>query len=231
MAQTELLLLHGALGASEQFQPWMPLLSPHFSLHILDFEGHGAMPFADRPFEIDHFVQNVLDYLDANGLEKVDIFGYSMGGYVALRLSLLHPERVGKIFTFATKLAWTPESAAKETKMLEPESILAKVPKFAEMLAARHHGNDWKGHLQRTAEMMLALGKAPLLQTAEFSAITHTVRMGLGDRDTMVSLDETANAYRQLPNASLIVLPNTPHPIEKTNSHRMCAEIKEFFLG
>jgi pimeloyl-ACP methyl ester carboxylesterase len=230
MAKTPLLLLHGALGAKTQFDPWLSELSDQFDLHTLDFEGHGSQPFADRPFAIAHFAENVEAYIAQHGLVKPDVFGYSMGGYVALWLAARKPDVLGRIFTFATKLDWHPAGAAREVKMLDVGSILEKVPKFAQALETRHYGNDWKQHLALTAEMMIALGNAPALLQEDISRVVNAVRMGIGDRDTMVTLEETIAAYRVLPNGQLLVMPNTPHPIEKMDVKRICTVVKEYFI-
>lgn len=229
MAKSPLILLHGALGAQSQFAPWLPLLEPHFEVHLLEFEGHGRQPFADRPFAIAHFAENLEQFIVQKGLDRPNIFGYSMGGYVALWLSLRRPELIGKLFTFATKLDWNPAGAAKEVKMLDIPTILDKVPKFATMLEARHHGNEWKEHLSRTAAMMLAMGHEPPLTAEDFTKVSIPVRMGIGDRDTMVTLEETIAAYRAIPGAELFVMPNGPHPIEKLDAGRMAAGIREYF--
>jgi pimeloyl-ACP methyl ester carboxylesterase len=228
---TELVLLHGALGAAAQFEPWLPLLVPHFNVHVLDFEGHGARPFADRPFHIDHFADNLAELLAERGLAGAHVFGYSMGGYVAMRQALRAPGSIGRIFTFATKLAWDADTAAKEARMLDPDTIAAKVPKFAAQLEARHHGNDWRGHLARTAELMRGLGARPLLQAEEFAALDIPVRLGIGDKDNMVSLEETIGAYRALPQGQLFVMPGTGHPLERIDAARICAEIVGFLGG
>lgn len=225
-----LILLHGAIGAGAQFLPWIPALEADFEVHTLDFEGHGSR-MADRPFRIAHFAENVVAFLDEKGFAQADIFGYSMGGYVALYLASIQPERVGRIFTFATKLAWNPETAAKEAKMLNPETIEAKVPAFANVLAARHTGMGWKAHLAATAEMMLHLGQTPTLTPDLLAGLPHPIQMGLGDRDTMVTLSETVDAYRQLPNGRLLVLPGTPHPIEKIPFGSLHWHIRAFFMG
>ncbi len=229
MDKPHLLLLHGALGAQSQFGPWLPLLQGHFQLHTLDFEGHGTQPFAGRPFAIAHFAENLENYIEARGLQSLHVFGYSMGGYVALYLARRRPDLVGSIFTWATKLDWHPQGAVHEAKMLDVATILEKVPKFAQMLQARHHGNDWQQHLALTAAMMLQLGNEPALTHDDIAAVTAPVRMGIGDRDTMVTLEETIAAYRQLQQGQLIVLPHTPHPIEKIDPAYICKEIIAYF--
>ena len=85
-----LLILHGALGASDQFIQLQQSLQESYQVHILDFTGHGQAPDTDAPFSMKLFATNVLDYLDRNKLEKTNLFGYSMGGYVAMYLAKHH---------------------------------------------------------------------------------------------------------------------------------------------
>jgi hypothetical protein len=49
----------------------------------------------------------------------------------------------------------------------------------------------------------------------------------LGDRDTTVSLDETAAAVRALPQGELAVLPRTPHPLEQADAARLAFELRD----
>src|SRR5688572_11472647 len=107
-----LILLHGALGSQEQLVELKTLLSEEFNVLLLDFSGHGGMEF-DGPFSIDLFVADTIHLMDTHQLSVAHIFGYSMGGYVALKLAHDHPGRADKIITLGTKYSWSPESAAK----------------------------------------------------------------------------------------------------------------------
>lgn len=225
----DLLLLHGALGAASMLQPLQQLLAADYTVHVLNFRGHGGVAIPEAPFSITAFTEDVLCYLDQHQLQQVDIFGYSMGGYVALNLALQHPERVGRILTLATKFNWSPETAAKEVKMLQPEKVQEKVPAFATALAERHKPAEWQEVMRRTAAMMLQLGSHPLLTEDTLPRILAPVRVSVGDRDQMVSQQETAWAYRLLPNGSLLVLPDTSHPLEKVSLNRLQYEIRQFF--
>lgn len=230
MPETPLLLLHGALGNKTLFSPLLDLLKNDFDIHTLDLSGHGEEEIADNEaFGIELFVKNVIDYLDKNKIEKTDIFGYSMGGYVALYLAKLQPERINKIFTLGSKVFWTKEGAEKEVKMLDADKMLAKVPAFVEELQRRHTKTGWRKMLEKTAEMMIGLGNNNLLSEEVLSAIQQLVRIGIGDKDTMAGVEESVRVYRALPNAQLEVFPATPHPLERVNSERLAASIKTFF--
>jgi pimeloyl-ACP methyl ester carboxylesterase len=223
-----LLLLHGALGTEEQFEPLRPLLEPHYTLHTLTFEGHGSAP-PERPYRMEHFAENVLGYLAQHELEGVPIFGYSMGGYAALSLARQQPGATRAIATLATKFAWTPEVAAREERLLDAATIREKVPRFAQALQARHAGAGWEQVLSHTAEMMHHLGAQPTLQPEDLAALAQPVRIIVGDRDATVSIEESLAVVRALPSAELEVLPGTPHPFEKVPLERLARTLLEFF--
>lgn len=223
-----LLLLHGAIGAKDQLQPLAGRLESKFIVHTLNFSGHGGEAFPEK-FSIETFAEDVLRYLEKNKISKTNIFGYSMGGYVALFLAKQHPSKVEKIFTLATKFLWSPEIAAKETKMLDAGKIAEKIPAFAQTLEKRHAPNDWKIVLEKTAEMMTAMGNKNPLQLSDYESIEHDVLIALGDKDTMVSQEETTDVHSRLKNGKLIILPDTQHPIEKVNVELLSKEINGFF--
>src|SRR5690349_18783408 len=131
MSDRPLVLLHGALGDSSQLAPLAARLGTARRVSVLELEGHGKTPFRDRPLRIETLAESVIEAMSARGIERADFFGYCMGGYVALQVAAMRPERIDRIATLATKFAWTPEIATRETAMLDPATIRAKVPKFA----------------------------------------------------------------------------------------------------
>lgn len=226
-----LLLLHGALYTEAEFGPLLPLLGEEFDVRSFNFSGHGGAPMPDEPFSIRLFAEDVLRKLDEAGEKKADIFGFSMGGYVGIYLARHYPERVGRVMTLATKLDWNPESSAREVTMLNPDKIEEKVPKFAAVLKGRHGDDGWRSVLAKTAEMMTNLGDNPELPYDEFRNVEAPVRIGVGDRDPMVSIDETLRAYRELPNGQFYVLPGTGHPLETVSAEFLSREIVSCMKG
>lgn len=224
-----LILLHGALGSENQFIQLKELLSNHFSVFAFNFEGHGGR-YSNQPYSMELFSQNVQDFMNENGIEKSHFFGYSMGGYAALVLAKSHPQKVEKIMTLGTKFNWTPETSAKEVKMLNPEKIEEKVPKFAAMLQKRHTPLDWKEVLRKTAQMMMDLGNGKALKLEDFERVSHEILVGIGSKDNMVTMEESKQVSDKLPKGKIEIFDNFPHPIEKVDFERLKEEIEIFFL-
>ena len=223
-----LLLLHGALGARTQFDALRPLLDPAWSVLAPDLEGHGARDLnGGRPFRIEHFAENARDHLAEHGVTRAAIFGYSMGGYVALHLAATHPALVSHVVTLGTRLAWTREAAERECAQLDAATLMEKVPRFAVALAERHTGAGWECVLRETAGLLRALGERPPLTPEVLRAISCPTRLMVGDRDATVTLEEARDAARALPRGELEVLPGTPHPFEKVRLERVARAIGE----
>jgi esterase/lipase len=222
-----IILLHGAIGAKDQLEPLaVELKQQGYNVYTLSFSGHGQKSFQNN-FGIEQFALELEQFIKENNLQQPTVFGYSMGGYVALYLAKQQPALLGNIITLGTKFEWSPEISVKETKMLDSKTILEKVPKFAEALQKRH-GQDWELLLQKTAEMMLSLGNKNALPLSDFAAVENKVLIGLADKDNMVSLEETTTVYKQLKNGAMYMLPNTKHPIETVDSKLLAELVTRF---
>jgi len=222
-----IILLHGAIGASDQLKHLSDLLlKRNFATFHFNFSGHGKMPF-EKKFAIEQFSLELKTFITKNKLQKPHVFGYSMGGYVALYLAKENPELLGNIITLGTKFNWTKEIAEKEIRNLDPVIIEQKLPKFAKVLEERH-GENWKMLLQKTSEMMIGLGENNALSLVDFKEIKNKVLIGIADQDQMVSLDETTAVLKNLPNAGMYMLPESKHPIESVKIILLAEVIGDF---
>lgn len=222
-----ILLLHGAIGAKDQLQSLVENLTDEYIVHNINFSGHGGKAFPGD-FSIPHFAGDALNYLQQNKIKQTNIFGYSMGGYVAMYVAKHRPEIVSKVITLATKFYWDEAVAAKEVKMLDANIILEKVPAFAKQLEERHLPNDWKVVLEKTKKMLLELGENNTLKSEDYRNISIPGLLLLGDKDKMISLEETVAVQKALPNATFKLLAGVPHPIEQVDVNLLSSLIKEF---
>ena len=223
-----LILLHGALGSIEHWTELAPLLSD-FDLHMFNFAGHGGK-VCQEAFSIDMFAHDLLLYMDHNGIEVADIFGFSMGGYVALRFAQDHSDRVGRIVTLGTKFNWTPEVAEKQFSLLNPEKILEKVPHFAEALQERHAPLDWKDVVTKTSDMLMRLGNGEAVDFTK-STFENEVTIMVGDQDRVVKFGEAVEVAEALPNGTFLPLPGAPNPIELVPKTLLATELKRILAA
>ncbi len=94
--QPPLVLLHGMLGSSRNWQSAGTDLTAHFHVLAPDLRNHGRSPHA-ASMDYPAMMADVLAWLDAQGLGRATFVGHSMGGKVAMLLACRHPERMERL--------------------------------------------------------------------------------------------------------------------------------------
>ncbi len=206
--------------------PLGDLLNDHFNIHYLDLSGHGGKSDQVIDFTMDLFVNDLKKLLD--DARDAHVFGYSMGGFVALLTAAGGDTRINSITTLGTKLKWNEEIAMREAAMLDPDKIEEKIPKFAEMLAIRHGKNHWKSVLSKTCSLLKTLGENQPIKENSMKNAECSVLLLLADQDEMVSQEETEEVKGWLPQAEFSILTNSKHPIEKVDLNQLAVKIKTF---
>ncbi len=92
-----LVFLHGSGGHLEAYQRNILPHATHFRVFAIDMLGHGFTDKPDHDYEIDHYVDHLMAFCDTQGLSRIHLSGESLGGWVAVRAAIRHPERIGKL--------------------------------------------------------------------------------------------------------------------------------------
>jgi pimeloyl-ACP methyl ester carboxylesterase len=92
-----LVLLHGGLGSGEMFPQLVTALAANHQVIVPDLQGHGRTADIDRPIDVQLMADDIAALITHLGLEKPDVFGYSLGGGVAFFTASRHPELVHKL--------------------------------------------------------------------------------------------------------------------------------------
>lgn len=222
-----IILLHGALGSPLELEPISKALELQgLQTHTVTFSGHGSKAF-NTTFGIEAFSSELTAFIEDLKPEKPSVFGYSMGGYVALHYALSNGFCVDKIITLGTRFSWKSEHLHKETALLNASVMLDKAPAFAAQLQ-QLHGNKWEELLTKTTAMMREITERQFLNDALLKTITNQVLLCKGDKDHMVSFDETVTVYNTLETAQLCVLPGTKHAISSVNVQLLAQLIRRF---
>src|SRR5919108_5262094 len=92
-----LIVLHGAYMNIPTMGAIIPKLAETHTVYALEFQGHGRTTDIDRPITYPNLADDVAAFMDAVGLTKADVFGYSMGAQVGLQLAIRHPAKVNRL--------------------------------------------------------------------------------------------------------------------------------------
>src|SRR5438093_2974003 len=92
-----LIVLHGGYMNIPMMGAIVPKLARTHRVYALEFQGHGRTTDIDRPITYPNLADDVAAFMDAVGLQKADVFGYSMGAMAGLQLAIRHPEKVNKL--------------------------------------------------------------------------------------------------------------------------------------
>src|SRR5262245_7461013 len=92
-----LLVLHGAFMTVELMSALVDQLAARHQVVAVEFQGHGHTADIERPFGYGLFADDAAALLAHLEVEEAAVYGYSLGGGVALQLGLRYPERVRKL--------------------------------------------------------------------------------------------------------------------------------------
>ena len=100
---TPLVLIHGwSFDGEMNFFPIIPALSERFRVVVPDHRNHGKTDRIRGSFEIDDLAADIIGALDELGYDRVDLFGFSMGGMAAQVIAHRHPERIHRLILAGT---------------------------------------------------------------------------------------------------------------------------------
>jgi pimeloyl-ACP methyl ester carboxylesterase len=234
-----LIVLHGAYMNIPTMGPIIPKLAQTHKVYALELQGHGRTNDIDRPITYPNLADDVSAFMDAIGLAKADVFGYSMGSIAGLQLAIRHPAKVNKL-VFA--------SGSYDVKGFQPE-FAAMIPQMTvDMFVGMPLAADYRklapnpNGFPELVRKLIALEKEPMAWEAEVKALKTPVLIITGDAD-VVTLEHSVSLFRLLgggvagdmgkPLAAsrLAVLPATAHTAVITQPDLLHAFIEPFLQG
>ena len=208
-----LLLLHGNGEDSSVFSAQMDYFSPKYRVMALDTRGHGKSPRGSAPFSIETFAEDLLDFLDQQGLEKVHLLGFSDGGNIALTFALRHQERLLSLILNGADLF---PSGVKPS---------VQVPIVLGYWAARAAALFSRDAVPKM-ELLRLMVKEPHIPPEALGAIRVPTLVIAGTGD-MIKEEHTRLIHRQIPGSRLALIPGD-HFIAQKNPEPYNRAVEEF---
>lgn len=207
-----LVLIHGANGAAPEMRPLVKLLAPHYDVRTPNLLGHGGGP-VPAALTIEALEDDLLAWLDAERIDRAFFLGYSLGGYVALRLARHRPSRVLGVAAIALKTVFDEAAVAHIAYLADPVRLSRPGnPRKGEL--ERCHGADkWIAVVDAVRGLFESFRGAPPLTDDDLRSIAVPVLILSGDRDPVVPIAETRQHAQLLPNARLGIFPGQAHPL------------------
>jgi len=214
-----LVLLHGGLGAVEMFGEVLPLLAEGRQVVAVDLQAHGRTADIDRPLGYEAMADDVAALLRHLEVGEADVFGFSMGGGVALQVAIRHPEVVRKLVVVSA--AHTSDSMHPELLEMIPSitpEVFAGTPIEEDYLRTAPNPNDFPTLVAKLKQLDMEHFAWPPEGVRSIAAPTLLI---VGDSDA-VRLEHVIALFRLLgggvmgdlaglPKSQLAVLPGTTH--------------------
>ncbi len=220
------LVLHGAAGSTRLETLLLArLLEPAAHVVALDLPGHGQSgdgeaSGGDPAITFEGTMEAIIGAMDALGLDRPHVVGYSFGGAVALMLAALHPERVARVAVHATNLTWDAPTVAAMTRRLSPDLLERRFPDAWARFEAAHDGRT-RALFARVAAFSATIPEFALHADVLLARVAAPVLVTAGDRDELFPLARTLALHAALPTASLGVLPGHRHALSPEASRAL----------
>jgi pimeloyl-ACP methyl ester carboxylesterase len=250
-----LVLLHDADSSLHSFEPWVASLGRSYRMVSLDLPGHGLTGPIPGAQESAQAMLPVLEAVTSKlNLARFVLAGIGMGGDLALRYTLAHPERVSELVLIAPQSLPAPSAVAGRAPLLLRFAhlpLLGKLTRYANLkgrvraelerdffddarvgedmimrqwLLLRHQGN-------REALLARLSHRAADSFAGQLGAIDKRVLLLWGAEDEVTPVSEAARYQEALPQAALIIFENVGHFVQEEAPVESAAVVNAFLLG
>src|SRR5438093_4297565 len=176
-------LLHGGFGSLEMYGPNIDLLARGHKVIGADLQSHGRSPAAHRTMRFESMADDIAELIRQLGLGKAAIMGFSLGGGVALRTGIQHPDVVERLVLVSTvfkRQGWYPEMTAGMDAMGPGAAeFLMQSPMYEAYKRIAPKVEDWPVLVRQVSELL----KIDYDWSAEIQGLSMPVMLVIGDAD------------------------------------------------
>lgn len=240
-----LIILHGLLGSLDNWQAIAKQLGNNFQVFIIDHRNHGRSPHTIE-FSYKLLVDDLLVFMQQQGVEQAHIVGHSMGGKVAMRLGLTHPKKVNKLVVadvapvdyedrhssvfkalFAVNLKTITSRQQAEGTL---RTILGNDENTVQFLMKGLYRDDdnkfqWRFNVQSLYDNYDNISSSGIETTKPFEGETLFIK---GEKSDYINASNFSNIIDLFPNSQLVEIPGAGHWVHADNPLAFINAVENF---
>jgi pimeloyl-ACP methyl ester carboxylesterase len=236
-AGAPLVLVHGALsGIGTSFGAVLPMLAKDHQVIAVELQAHGRTADIDRPLTVPQLAADVVGVLDHLGIDRADVFGYSLGAAIALQLGTAHPDRVDRLVlaSVSYQVDGMHPGLLDGIAQLQPEHLFGS-PFHEEYLGVAPDPEAFASLVAKVKELDSDL---PEWSAAAVQALEAPTMVVAGDSD-IIRPEHAVEMFRLLgggvvgdmvglPRCRLAILPGTTHTSLTGRADWLASMVEEF---
>ncbi|MHC4830574.1 MAG: alpha/beta fold hydrolase [Planctomycetota bacterium] len=239
-----LILIPGHTSRIEEYDAIVPALAKQFRVLVFDFPGTGYSDKPDREYTVSYYVDVLLGFMEALGLDKVHLAGGSLGGNLTLQAAARAPERFVRLAPWAPGSAWTarPVLAA----LTDGLACYATFWPTVKIQSTYWYSEAWDGREQALAETFtyyeevmspgfirmywgMAADQVRRSLTQIAGDIPHPTLLMVGSEDRSPGMHETIpKVDALLPRSELRTFEDAPHALASERPDELTPVLIEF---
>ncbi len=199
------LLLHGGMGAAEDFGSQIDALAAEHRLVTIDSRGHGRSTDDGGPLSYEQLAADVIGVMDSLDIERAAIVGWSDGGNIGLQLAITHPERLTKVFALGANYNTSAARPSVQTDALIGAFVGHAGALYNEISPTPDQFEAFAGRL------FALWGSQPNFEEDQLRAITVPFMVAAGVYEEAIDEAHTKRMAELIPGAELFLIGNSSH--------------------
>jgi (E)-2-((N-methylformamido)methylene)succinate hydrolase len=238
------LLVHGVGADGSSWDTIAAALADDFRPIRMDLRGHGRSGHIENGCTLDDFVRDTVDVLDASGVARAHVVGFSLGGMIAQALALQHADRVDRLVLLSAVAGRTDAERERVRQRLE----ILRTEGIAAITGAAQERWFTPGFIERNPDLVAARMRqlqenhAPSYAAAytvfslsdlgeRLHAIRHPTLIATGEHDQGSNTRMAQFMHAQIAGSQLRILPGLRHSVLVEAPDQIAALLREFLVG